>query len=129
MTPRRLFVAASLVFAMTIGVVTIPVRGAGWNPRLAAKYLDDRQRDWFAWPQAKSPDGPCVSCHTGMPYLLARPALRRLLKETPRMPARSRPERCRVSKRSSPRCCFRRQIPLSVRRSISCGRCRRLRVR
>jgi squalene-hopene/tetraprenyl-beta-curcumene cyclase len=59
------------------------VRGAGdWNPQLAAKYLDGRQQEWFAWPQARSPNGPCVSCHTGMPYLLARPALRRVLKET-----------------------------------------------
>ena len=29
-----------------------------------------------------SADGPCVSCHTGMTYLLARPALRRVLKES-----------------------------------------------
>jgi hypothetical protein len=55
---------------------------SGWNPQLAAKYLDGRQQEWFAWPRAQSKDGPCVSCHTGMPYLLARPALRRLLKET-----------------------------------------------
>jgi len=54
----------------------------GWSPALAAGYLDARQKEWFVWPRAASPDGPCVSCHTGMPYLLARPALRRVLKET-----------------------------------------------
>lgn len=74
-----------LVAVVLCGVVLL---GAGmqsaaeWNPKLAAAYLDGRQKDWFAWPRAQSPDGPCVSCHTGMPYLLARPALRRLLNET-----------------------------------------------
>jgi hypothetical protein len=82
MTHRR-FVAAACVLALAIAFAAVTARGAGWNPQLAAKYLDERQREWFAWPQAQSPNGPCVSCHTGMPYLLARPALRRLLKETP----------------------------------------------
>jgi squalene-hopene/tetraprenyl-beta-curcumene cyclase len=55
---------------------------ADWNPKLAADYLDARQQAWAVWPQAMSADGACVSCHTGMTYLLARPALRRLLGET-----------------------------------------------
>jgi squalene-hopene/tetraprenyl-beta-curcumene cyclase len=54
---------------------------ADWSPELAARYLDGRQREWFSWKPAMSADGPCVSCHTGMTYLLARPALRRALKE------------------------------------------------
>src|SRR5712692_10288916 len=54
---------------------------ADWNAKLAAQYLDSRQKDWFAWKRAQSADGPCVSCHTGLTYLLARPALRRLLHE------------------------------------------------
>jgi squalene-hopene/tetraprenyl-beta-curcumene cyclase len=58
------------------------VFSADWNPKLAAQYLDSRQKEWFAWSQAASADGPCVSCHTGLPYLLARPALRRVLGET-----------------------------------------------
>jgi squalene-hopene/tetraprenyl-beta-curcumene cyclase len=53
-----------------------------WNPRLAAQYLDGRQKEWFAWPRAKAEGGPCVSCHTGMTYLLDRPALRRALRES-----------------------------------------------
>lgn len=56
--------------------------GADWSPKLAAQYLDGRQKEWFAWPRAASADGPCVSCHTGMPYLLARPVLRRVLGES-----------------------------------------------
>jgi squalene-hopene/tetraprenyl-beta-curcumene cyclase len=53
-----------------------------WNPRLAADYLDSRQKEWFAWAPAKASGGPCFSCHTGMTYLLARPALRRALGES-----------------------------------------------
>lgn len=56
--------------------------GADWNPRLAADYLDSRQKEWFAWKPAEAPGGPCVSCHTGVTYLLARPALRRALGES-----------------------------------------------
>jgi len=55
---------------------------AGWDPRLAAKYLDTRQQEWFRWPTAKAvTGGTCLSCHTGATYLLARPALRRVLRE------------------------------------------------
>ena len=52
-----------------------------WNPQLAASYLDGRQREWFAWPRANTANGVCVSCHTSLPYMLARPALRTVLKE------------------------------------------------
>jgi squalene-hopene/tetraprenyl-beta-curcumene cyclase len=78
---RKLF-AAALVVAFASHWAVLVVRGASWDPARAATYLDARQQDWFAWRQAQSPDGPCVSCHTGMPYLLARPALRALLKES-----------------------------------------------
>jgi hypothetical protein len=62
-------------------VATTATLSADWNPELAARYLDGRQKEWFSWKPAMSADGPCVSCHTGMTYLLARPALRRRLKE------------------------------------------------
>jgi squalene-hopene/tetraprenyl-beta-curcumene cyclase len=54
---------------------------ADWNPRLAADYLDGREKEWFAWKAAQTPGGPCVSCHTNVTYLLVRPALRRELGE------------------------------------------------
>jgi len=54
---------------------------ADWDPRLAAQYLDARQKEWFDWPTANANAKPCISCHTGMTYLLARPALRRALNE------------------------------------------------
>ena len=55
---------------------------ADWNPKLAADYLDSRQKEWFAWPRAKAEGGVCVSCHTGVTYLLARPVLRKALAES-----------------------------------------------
>lgn len=61
---------------------TTSTLSADWSPELAARYLDGRQKEWFAWKTAMSPDGPCVSCHTGMTYLLARPALRKRLNES-----------------------------------------------
>jgi len=57
-----------------------------WSPRLAAQYMDSRQKEWFAWPSANANGMPCVSCHTGVSYLLARPALSRVLGETERTP-------------------------------------------
>lgn len=61
-------------------LASVPVL-CDWNPQLAASYLDQRQKDWFAWPRANTAKGLCVSCHTGLPYMLARPALRTVLKE------------------------------------------------
>jgi squalene-hopene/tetraprenyl-beta-curcumene cyclase len=55
---------------------------ADWSPRLAADYLDSRQKEWSSWSRAQTPGGPCVSCHTGVTYLLVRPELRRKLGET-----------------------------------------------
>jgi squalene-hopene/tetraprenyl-beta-curcumene cyclase len=70
----RLVLAAILVF---------PAFSADWNPRAAAEFLDARQKQWLAWPTSTLADGKkCVSCHTGMTYLLARPALRRALHES-----------------------------------------------
>jgi squalene-hopene/tetraprenyl-beta-curcumene cyclase len=70
-----LAMATALVAAITMSAAS------SWDPKLAAQYLDTRQKEWAAWAPAQSADGACVSCHTGMPYLLARPALRRLLDE------------------------------------------------
>jgi squalene-hopene/tetraprenyl-beta-curcumene cyclase len=45
---------------------------AGWSPSDAAKRLDERQQVW-------SGHANCISCHSGLPYALARPALRKLV--------------------------------------------------
>ncbi len=55
---------------------------AGWDQAAAAKYLDSREVWWQAWPPAqKDHETVCVSCHTNVPYALARPALRAQLGE------------------------------------------------
>jgi hypothetical protein len=71
-----------LLTLVALLVATTSTLSADWNPEAAARYLDGRQKEWFSWKPAMSADGPCVSCHTGMTYLLARPALRRRLKES-----------------------------------------------
>ncbi|HXK00946.1 MAG TPA: prenyltransferase/squalene oxidase repeat-containing protein [Verrucomicrobiae bacterium] len=68
--------------AVLLGLSMLPVFGADWNPRLAADYLDARQKVWFGWPRANGGAKPCISCHTGVTYLIARPALRTALGES-----------------------------------------------
>lgn len=54
-----------------------------WNRAAAGAYLDQRQGWWMTWPTAaRDHDTACVSCHTALPYALARPALRAALSET-----------------------------------------------
>jgi hypothetical protein len=53
-----------------------------WNPKTAAAYLDQRERWWMGWENAAREKGTfCISCHTAMPYALARPALHKALGE------------------------------------------------
>ena len=53
-----------------------------WNPKAAANYLDRRESWWTTWAGSKRDHGTfCISCHTAMPYSLARPALRQALGE------------------------------------------------
>jgi squalene-hopene/tetraprenyl-beta-curcumene cyclase len=58
------------------------VEGTSWSPRAAAGYLDGRMAWWLKWPNAqRDHDTSCVSCHTALPYALARPALQTALHE------------------------------------------------
>jgi hypothetical protein len=53
-----------------------------WDRKLAAQSLDSRETWWQNWPRAQKDHGTlCISCHTVVPYALARPALRRELGE------------------------------------------------
>jgi hypothetical protein len=79
--PRRPILIVLTLATVGLAMAPTTAHAADWSPRLAARYLDQRQEAWFAWKPAASADGPCVSCHTGMTYLLARPALRRALGE------------------------------------------------
>lgn len=57
----------------------VPAMCGDWNPKLAAQYLDTREKAWVDWPMAMNSGVACISCHTGMPYLFVRPALRKAL--------------------------------------------------
>ena len=63
-----------------------PARGV--EPQGAAAYLDQRATWWTTWPTAQRDHGTfCVSCHTALPYALARPALRQPLGESAPAPS------------------------------------------
>jgi squalene-hopene/tetraprenyl-beta-curcumene cyclase len=68
------------VFA-TLALLAAPAVPQQWSPQLAARYLDVREQEWFDWKISNSSGAPCLSCHTGLPYLLVRPVLRRALHE------------------------------------------------
>ena len=89
MPPLRL--AAPLAGMLSIGFVVglfAMDRPAGrenaadFDARAAATYLDARISWWRGWQTAKRDHGTsCVSCHTALPFALARPALRTALGE------------------------------------------------
>ena len=59
-----------------------PANSAAWSGRAAAAYLDGRMVWWIGWKVAARDHGTfCVSCHTVVPYAMARPALRATLAE------------------------------------------------
>jgi squalene-hopene/tetraprenyl-beta-curcumene cyclase len=71
--------AASLFAADTPSTT---VDSAHWNAKAAAGYLDGRLVWWMGWPTAaRDHQTFCISCHTALPYALARPALRTALNE------------------------------------------------
>jgi squalene-hopene/tetraprenyl-beta-curcumene cyclase len=56
---------------------------SSWNPKTAASYLDYRANWWSGWNGAARDHGTfCISCHTALPYALARPVMREALAET-----------------------------------------------
>ncbi len=77
------------VLAACLGVGTLiscsharPAVFNSWDAKAAAAYLDQRQVTWMGWPgAARDHNTFCVSCHTGVPYALSRPVLRRTLAE------------------------------------------------
>ncbi len=77
-----------IVLLPIVVLVACPMaRAAGerksWKPDEALKYLDERQEAWFTFSSADRGEGEtrtsCVSCHTVLPYALARPVLRKLV--------------------------------------------------
>ena len=89
MTRRRVSLLL-LVQGLIVLVVSAPARAGEdtphpWNKAATARYLDGRAEDWFKFGSAYRGQGStatsCVSCHSLLPYALARPVLRRLSNE------------------------------------------------
>ncbi|HKV98892.1 MAG TPA: hypothetical protein VJN96_03660 [Vicinamibacterales bacterium] len=77
---------AALTLALAMSSATArnrsPAGPLEWDAKAAASYLDGRAEWWTTWQSAKRDHGTfCISCHTTLPYALARPALRRALGE------------------------------------------------
>ena len=71
----------SIRLAALLTLAIAPAFCADWNAQLAEQYMDSRQKEWAAWPNALVSGVVCVSCHSGLTYLVARPALRQALGE------------------------------------------------
>ena len=73
------------LLTLLICVVAVDDPPKAWDPRAAARALDERAAAWHDFKGADRGQGPdkvsCVSCHTLGPYLLARPSLRKTLGE------------------------------------------------
>jgi squalene-hopene/tetraprenyl-beta-curcumene cyclase len=92
--------ATSAVVALLVGAgvgLAAIVTGAdgptppSWSPKSAAAYLDRRAEWWSTWQGSKRDHGTfCVSCHTTLPYALARPALHGALAEDQPGPVEAR---------------------------------------
>jgi squalene-hopene/tetraprenyl-beta-curcumene cyclase len=63
--------------ATLLGAQALPQNDSpGWSARAAASYLDSRIAWWMTWSTSqRDHDTFCVSCHTAVPYAIARPAL------------------------------------------------------
>jgi squalene-hopene/tetraprenyl-beta-curcumene cyclase len=87
-----LFLAVLSVGRASPAQVTTAVPG-GWNRQAAAAFLDRRMDDWFVnGDKLRTGEGrtTCVSCHTVIPYALARPALRRAMRVSQPTPQEAR---------------------------------------
>jgi hypothetical protein len=72
---------------------TAPYAPIAWDKNAAAKYLDDRMDLWFEKAKKLRTDQgltSCVSCHTVVPYAMARPVLRKATGENTPTPQETR---------------------------------------
>jgi len=70
-----------LTACLMLGASAIPAQvygaeAATWDARATANYLDQRTTGWMRGMGAIDHGTACISCHTGLPYALARSALR-----------------------------------------------------
>lgn len=82
----RAVILSGLVLAGAVAIGATPEATkpdqTGWDAKAAATYLDARAEFWSTWPNAARDRGTfCISCHTTLPFAIARPALRAPLGE------------------------------------------------
>jgi squalene-hopene/tetraprenyl-beta-curcumene cyclase len=79
------FVSGLLVFVSWAGSFAGESTPEAWDRTKAGAYLDTRGEQWFNFGAAHRGQGEskttCVSCHSLLPFALARPALRRVSDE------------------------------------------------
>jgi squalene-hopene/tetraprenyl-beta-curcumene cyclase len=78
-TLNRIVVLAGLLLAAVVAVAAHAApegTSREFDAKAAAAYLDARADAWSVWPNAQRDRGTfCISCHTTLPYALARPEL------------------------------------------------------
>lgn len=82
---RRTEALATLLALSVLPACSHPTTkvSTSWNRKTAANYLDYRENWWAGWMGSARDHGTfCMSCHTAVPYALARPALRGALAES-----------------------------------------------
>ena len=80
-TAAKTTVSACLI-GLALPLMLTAADAPSWNRKAAVGALDERQSWWANFPSAQRDHGTfCVSCHTTLPYALARPRLRALAGE------------------------------------------------
>ena len=73
---------ATVACSHSAGKVSSGKVSNSWDPKTAAAYLDSRESWWMGWTASARDHGTfCISCHSNLPYALARPAVRGALAE------------------------------------------------
>jgi hypothetical protein len=55
--------------------LVLPFAASASDTQKAFDFLEARQHQWADWKPAQRPGGACISCHSGLPYLIARRVL------------------------------------------------------
>jgi squalene-hopene/tetraprenyl-beta-curcumene cyclase len=78
----KLCMLTTVLSARVLGADSAITAPPSYSGKAAAAYLDGRIDWWSTWPVSARDHGTfCVSCHTVLPYAMARPALRKTLAE------------------------------------------------
>jgi hypothetical protein len=75
--------ALVLALAVLAGPSLALAESPSWDATKAGQKLDDRAAMWKGHEETRrSHETSCISCHSGVPYIMARPGLRKLLGES-----------------------------------------------